>query len=164
MISVARLVTNATGFNTVNLLTAVIYLQKHPGKPNPQTGIAGLEYKVESDGVIIQSGTSAADGKIEVRCFPGTKTVLKVMGCGYEVSVSNAAFTAVNTHQGRKERLRYLGYQIGHYGTNKDGVDDDSIARYEYERSVCDFQSDQGNTHNADPTTIDAALTADAGA
>lgn len=163
MISIARLVAD-TVFNTINLPTAIIYLQKYPGKPSDDAGIEGLEYTVESDGAKTQKGKSAKNGKVEVRLMPGAKTVLKVMGTEYDISITNDEFAAVNTHEGRKERLRYLGYQIGHYGANKNGVDDDSVPRFEYERSVCDFQADHGNTHNADPTTIDTDLTSDAGA
>ncbi len=163
MISVARLIAAANAFNALNVKTAVIYIQKYPGKPDINAGISNLEYTVESDGIVTQKGTSSANGKVEVRVLPGKKTVLKVMGSEYEVTVTNDAFSAVNTHTGRKERLRYLGYQIGHYGTNNNGVDNDTTPRFEYERSVCDFQSDHGNTHNADPTTIDNDLTTDAG-
>lgn len=164
MISVARLIAGFNAFNALNVQTAVIYLQKYPGKPSTDAGIADLDYTVESNGIVTQTGRSTSNGKIEVRVLPGSKTVLKVMGSEYEVTVTKDAFAAVNTHIGRKERLRYLGYQIGHYGTNKNGVDNDATPRFEYERSVCDFQADHGNTHNADPTTIDTDLTADAGA
>lgn len=171
-ISVARLIADINAFNAIMVQKADIYIQKYPGPPNVNAGVEKLDYTVETNGRVTQSGKSGANGKIEVRVLIGSKTVLKVMGTEYEVSISGAAFAPVANHLGRKERLRYLGYQIGHYGPNKNGVDNNSTPRFEYERSVCDFQADKGNTHDANPasvadgtaSTIDGDLANDAGA
>ena len=162
--SIARFVSIFNAFNALNVRTAVIYVQKYPGKPSVDAGIKDLDFEVLSNGVVTQIGKSTANGRIDVRVLPGANTVLKVMGSEFNVTVTNDAFAAVNTHTGRKERLRYLGYQIGRHGANGNGVDNDATPRFEYERSVLDFQADHSKTTDADPTTIDADLQADAGA
>jgi len=162
--AIARLVAGFDAFNALNVKTTAIYLQKYAGPPSVEAGIANLEFEVVTNGVVTQKGRSGGNGKIEVRVSPGASAVLKVMGSEYTISLSNTAFAAVTTEIGRKERLRYLGYQIGHYGANGDGVDDDATPRFEYERAILDFQADHSKTTDADSTTIDADLQKDAGA
>ena len=162
---IARLVANFQGHNAINVRTVDIYIQMYPGKPDVDHGIEGLDYKVFVNNSETQSGRTASNGKITVRIPPGTTPVLQVMGTDYEITSSNAAFANVNTTTGKKERLRFLGYQIGHGGTLHNGVDnvDNTNATFEYARSILDFQADQGLDLNGDRASIEASLTTEAG-
>jgi hypothetical protein len=128
--SIARFVSIFDAFNALNVRTAVIHVQKYPGKPSVDAGVEDLDFEVLSDGVVTQTGKSAANGRIDVRVLPGVNTVLKVMGSEF----------------------------------HGNGVDNDATPRFEYERSVLDFQAEHNSTTDADPTTIDADLQVDAGA
>ena len=70
----------------------------------------------------------------------------------------------MTTVTGQKQRLRLLGYQIGHGGPGGDGVDSNTNVM-QFERSVLDLQAEHNFTTNA---VIDAntrtAMTNDAGA
>ena len=81
----------------------------------------------------------------------------------YEVSATSAAFDPVANIEGQKQRLRLLGYQIGHSGADGNGVDNTNTM--EYERSVLDFQADSGILNDANVVAaVQNQLTADAGA
>ena len=65
--------------------------------------------------------------------------------------------------QGQKQRLRQLGYHIGHAGPDGNGVD--NANNMEFERSVLDFQTDSGVLNDANVTAaVQNQLTTDAGA
>jgi len=159
---IARLVARFQGQNAINVPTADIYIQKVPGTPSGARGVPDLEYEVVINGRVTQSGRTGNDGLIKVRVPAGPAPVLRVMGSEYEISITNAAFANVNTTKGKKERLRYLGYQIGHAGANGNGVDDEN-QRFEYERSILDFQAAHGLDLNSDPASIEAELRNQAG-
>jgi hypothetical protein len=78
-----------------------------------------------------------------------------------KTQAQNEATNAVSI-RGTQERLRMLGYQIGHGGPEGTGVS--GVMTTEWERSVLDFQVDQILLANA---KVDAAtkgrLTARAG-
>jgi len=155
---IARLVHSSSAHNTLNLPSVEIHIQRCPGQPDGDRGIAGLDYEIRVGSRVAQSGTTGDDGKIEVRIPVGSVPVVAVMGTEYQVRASSADFADVATTTGKKERLRHLGYQLGHDGADGNGVDA-VAARYEYERSVLDFQADQGLDLEADPTAIEADLT-----
>ncbi|NLF32589.1 MAG: hypothetical protein GX591_17070 [Planctomycetes bacterium] len=159
---VARLVQLHQGFNALNIRTVCLYLQKSPGTPGITRGIDGADYRVLADGSEIARGRTGSNGRIDVRLRPGVTTTVEVLGSVYEVTRDAAALAAVNTTEGRKERLRCLGYQIGHGGANGDGVDNNAQV-FEYERSVLDFQAEHGVTLDADETTLDGDLESDVG-
>lgn len=160
---IARLIRVFEAFNALNVRTAEIFIQKSAGPPNVDRGVADLEYEVLSNGVVSQTGRSGNNGRIVVRVLPGANTVLRVMGSEYQIFISTDPFDAVNTNTGRKERLRYLGYQIGRDGAQGNGVDN-AAQSFEYERSILDFQGDHSLTTDADPATVEADLQNDAGA
>jgi hypothetical protein len=125
-----------------------IHIQRSPDFPQGDTrGVAGLNFQVLISGAVTQVGVTAADGKIDVRVPPGGTATLQLMQAGvsvaeYVISVDATALSAANTVQGQQERLRMLGYQLGHDGADGNGVD--GTQRMEFERSVLDFQADQG--------------------
>ena len=63
-----------------------------------------------------------------------------------------AALSAVTTVTGQQERLRMLGYQVGHSGA---GGAVDGTQNFQLERSILDFQNDQNQfaDGNADAPT-----------
>lgn len=158
----ARIVPDFDAHNAVNVRTVDVYIQDSPGAPGDKRGVEGLQYEVLSNDQVIQTGLTDKEGKIQVFLFPEARTILKVLGTEYEISITNAAFGNVNTTKGKKERLRYLGYQIGHDGANGNGVDDED-ERFEYERSILDFQADHGLDLDSDRSSIEAELRNQAG-
>jgi hypothetical protein len=155
--TIARLITSSTAFNTLALPPAVpILLQMSPAFPNGDTrGINGVDFQVVTGGRVIQNGRTGADGKVDVRVPVGGTSTLQLMFNGavvasYEVSVSPDPLAAVNTLGGQMQRLRLLGYQIGHAGPDGNGVDTAAAAGpIEFERSVLDFQADNGSFTDA---------------
>jgi hypothetical protein len=151
--AISRLVDSSAAHNTINQPPPVpIFLQKSPDAPSGDTrGIAGVDFQVLINGAVVQSGTTAADGKIDVRVPPGGSSTLQLMVAGtavaqYEVSVDSSALDAVSTVRGQQERLRMLGYQIGPDGPDGNGVgaSGDNTITAKFERSIIDFQADQG--------------------
>ncbi len=158
----ARIIPDFDVHNAVNVRTVDVYIQDYPGAPGDKRGVEGLQYEVLSNDQVVQTGMTDKEGKIQVFLFPEARTILKVLGTEYEISITDAAFGNVNTTKGKKERLRYLGYQVGHDGANGNGVDDED-ERFEYERSILDFQADHGLDLDADRSSIEAELRNQAG-
>jgi len=150
---ISRLIREASGFNTLNELTVDVYFQKSPGNDaGDQRGIENLDYRLERNGRVLQQGRTGPDGKIEVPVRGNTPTVLKLLHGSveqavYEVSVRAGALGLLTNLTGQKQRLRLLGYHIGHSGIDGDGVD--NINAMAFERSVLDFQADHGLPDNA---------------
>ncbi|HEY3065954.1 MAG TPA: hypothetical protein VGL09_09200 [Methylomirabilota bacterium] len=165
--TIARLVRGSTAFNTLNVRTVPIHFQRSPGvATGNDRGIEGLEFQVLSAGAVIQRGRTPADGKIDVR-LPTPQVTVRLLVAGvtaseYTLSVANT-LDPVNGLSGQKQRLRMLGYQIGHDGADGNGVD--AVQNFRFERSVLDFQADHGlftdGTANAN---TQAQLTTQAGA
>jgi hypothetical protein len=146
---ISRLVSGSAAVNTISLPPPVpIHFQRSPDFPAGDIrGIDGMDFQVFSNGAVIQTGRTGNDGKIDVRVPPGGSSIVKLLFNGavvaeYEVTVDAGAFAAVNTVTGQQQRLRTLGYQIGHLGPEGNGVDGNQ--RLEFERSVLEFQADQG--------------------
>jgi hypothetical protein len=136
----------------------------------PPRGIAGLQHQVVVGGVVVSKSTgngTGTDGRIDVRVPPGGSATLQLLFGGkvvaeYEVSVDHSALSDLDAGEdpfdpgstaqslnevtngavikGTQERLRMLGYQIGHGG---DGTGVSGVMTTEWERSVLDFQADQ---------------------
>jgi hypothetical protein len=167
---VARLVPGSTAFNTLNTPPPVpIHFHKSPDFPSAPRGIAGLDFQVVVAGAVVARGTTAADGRIDVRVPVGGSATVRLLVGGstvaeYEVTLdpnplstlsagdaildpgakTQAANEATNgtSIRGTQERLRMLGYQIGHGGSEGTGVS--GLMTAEWERAVLDFQVDQG--------------------
>ncbi len=146
---ISRLISGSTAHNTLSLPPAVpVFFQRSPDFPQGDArGIDSLHFQVRLNGTIIQSGQTGADGRIDVRVPVGGSSQLELLHNGtvvatYTVSVSTAPLAAVTAIDGQKQRLRLLGYHIGHGGADGDGVD--TVQNMEFERSVLDFQADTG--------------------
>jgi hypothetical protein len=169
--SVARLVTSSVAFNTLNTPPPVpIHFHKSPDFPGAGVrGIAGLDFQVVVGGAVIAIGQTAGDGKVDVRVPPGGSATLQLLSGGkvvaeYEVTVDNGELASLDSGDavldpsarsqdanellntssllGTQQRLRMLGYQIGHGGEEGTGVS--ALMTLEWERGVLDFQIDQG--------------------
>ena len=153
--TIARQTVNSILHNVLNTRVVEIYLHRSPGKDNGgDRAIAGLDYQVQAQGFVIQRGTTAADGKIDMS-VRGASSTLQLLYNGavvseYEVSVSTAALDPAANMEGQKQRLRLLGYHIGHGGPDGNGVD--NVNNMEFERSVLDFQVDCGILGDANVT------------
>ena len=167
---VARLAPGSTAFNTLNKPPAIpIFFQKSPDFGSGGRGIQGMDFQVLVNGAVDATGPTGADGKVDVRVPPGGSATVQLMFGGkvvaeYEVTVdanplsdlnagdavmnpgstTQAANEATNGTQirGTQERLRMLGYQIGHGGDEGTGVS--GVMTPEWERGMLDFQADQG--------------------
>ena len=167
---IARLRQGSTAHNTLSLPPPVpIHLQMSPDFPQGDVrGIARVDFQVVIAGVVAQRGQTAADGRVDVRVPPGGTSTLQLLFNGavvaeYVVSVDRTALAAVGGAQGQQERLRLLGYHIGHSGADGNGVD--GAISLPLERSVVDFQVDRAILPNgAVNAATQAALTARAGA
>jgi len=163
--AIARLIKSSSAFNTLALPPAVpVFLQMSPGFPNgDKRGIVGLDFQVVSGGKVISQGKTADDGKIDVRVPVGGSSTVQLMFNGavvasYEVKVTADPLAPVAAITGQMQRLRLLGYQIGHLGADGDGVDAAATAAtvpMEFERSVLDFQADNGSFTDA---SVDANM------
>lgn len=168
--AIARQWWNSVLNNVLNTRTVEIYFHRSPGIDNGgDRAISGLDWRVMAQGFVIQPiQTTGNDGKIQMN-IRGDVSTLQLMHnntvvAEYEVRVSTAALDAVGTLSGQKQCLRLLGYHIGHAGPDGNGVDVVPNPVMKTERSVLDFQTDQGMLSNAD---VDAntqnALTTEAG-
>lgn len=145
---ISRLISGSPGFNTLNLPPPVpVHFHRSPDFPGgPARGISGLDFQVVTNGAVAQQGRTGADGRIDVRVPPGGSSTIQILFQGkvvaeYTVTVDSGALAAVNTVLGQQQRLRMLGYQIGHSGADGNGVD--GAVNALFERSVLDFQADQ---------------------
>lgn len=125
---VSRLVPGSTLHNTINIRTVKIFFQKSPGKPSgPPRGIPNLECRILNDGNPVRVVRSAQNGLVEVPLSNNAAT-LEILHQGnavsqYDISIDDAPLDSAETLRGQQQRLRHLGYQLGHGGPNGDGID-----------------------------------------
>jgi hypothetical protein len=171
--TVARQVVGSALFNTFNFPMVEIRFHRSPGNNHNDRGIKGLKFQVESNGTVIQEGETGKDGKIKM-IVPFGSAQLQLMFQGtivarYDVTLDDRELDPVDKKIGQQQRLRLLGFQIGHGGPFKDGVtgdekDSDAAAEREngekFERSVLDFQVEisslPGNSTILDPLKKEA--------
>ena len=169
LLVIARQAINSALFNVLNSRVVPIFFHRSPSNDNGgDRAIPNLNWQVRAQGLVIQNGVTGNDGRIDM-IVRGASSTLELLVNGnpvaqYEVRISTAALDAVTTVTGQKQRLRLLGYQIGHGGPGGNGVDANTNVM-EFERSVLDLQAEHNFTTNA---VIDAntrtAMTNDAGA
>jgi hypothetical protein len=174
---IARQILGATMFNTITVRTVDIFLQKSPNKPHGDVrGIEGARFQVrDSTGAVIQTGTTPADGKIQVQISGAFSTLEVLAGSAvaqYTIKIRDSAAEAVTTPAGQQRRLRMLGYHIGHSGPEGNGVDGIAVPTKEVDRSALELQADTPAINGAGQTNAmdgvvgnhtQAALTSAAG-
>ena len=169
LVTIARQAFNSVLHNILNSRTVPILFNKSPGNDSGgDRAIPGIQWRVRAQGFVIQSGTTGNDGRIDMT-IRGSSSTLELLHnntpvAEYQVRASTAALDPVTTVSGQKQRLRLLGYQLGHGGPDSNGVDNNANV-VEYERSSLDFQADHGLTSDANVNAnTRTALTTDAGA
>jgi hypothetical protein len=165
---IVRQTFNSVLFNVLNSRVVTIFFHRSPGIDNGQDrAIQNLNWQVRAQGFVIQNGVTGNDGRVDM-IVRGASSTLELLHNGnpvaqYQVGVSTAALDAVTTVSGQKQRLRLLGYQLGHGGPDGNGVDANANVM-EFERSVLDLQGEHSLTTNAvTDTNTRTALTNDAG-
>jgi hypothetical protein len=156
--AIARQVVGSAFFNTINVPTVELHFQRSPGNNQKDRGIQGLKFQVEVDGAVIQEGETGKDGKIKM-LLPFGSAQLQLMFQGvvvarYDVTLDDSELDSIDKKAGQQQRLRMLGFQVGHGGPFNDGVTGDEKASdaaaerengEKFERSVLDFQVEIGN-------------------
>ncbi len=169
LFTIARQALNSGLVNVLNSRVVPIFFQRSPGVDNgSDRAIAGINWQVRAQGVVIQNGVTAADGRIDMT-VRGASSSLELLHNGapvaeYVVQIDTTPLAAAATTQGQKQRLRLLGYQVGHAGPDGNGVDADANAM-EFERSVLDHQVEHNLLSDGNvPAAVQTNLTNDAGA
>jgi outer membrane protein OmpA-like peptidoglycan-associated protein len=115
-----------------------VFFQKFPGKFD-NAGISDVPYEFRVGGSLVSSGNTDSDGKATIVLRPGEVGTLRIFDTDYQIEI-HEPFEAVTNLTGQQRRLRHLGYQLGHSGTDGNGV---GVARnFNTERSILDFQTD----------------------
>lgn len=145
--AIARQVTDSESHNTLASRTVEITFQRSPGNPEEDTrGIAGIQWRVMSDGVEVQSGTTEEDGIVHVEIRGSAATVLELIHEGiavsqYQITIREGGYEPDAQLIGVQRRLRQLGYQLGHHGESADGIDGEMGRKTD--AAIQDFQIDQ---------------------
>lgn len=121
---IARVTQGSSLTNTVNLRTVRLRFQKSPGRRAGQ-GIADLDFRIRAGG-LTRVARTGADGELVVPLGGGV-AVVELLQSGsvvttYVVTVLDEPFDPVVDRVGQQQRLRTLGYQLGHEGPFGDGV------------------------------------------
>jgi outer membrane protein OmpA-like peptidoglycan-associated protein len=115
-----------------------LFFQKFPGRFS-DGGIENVPFEFRVGGSLVSSGNTDADGKVTIILEPGQTGILHIFDMDYEIQIVETFETDTNL-TGQQRRLRSLGYQLGHDGTEGNGV---GVARnFNTERSILDFQAD----------------------
>lgn len=142
---VSRLVRESSAHNTLDSRTIEVFFHKSPAWPEDDTrGIGQLDYEIVAHGVVVRSGTTEDDGRIEIPIVGGQAVLhLKFQGADvatYQFNLSDDALEADTTIAGVQRRLRMLGYHLGHAGDGQDGIDGDLGGKTD--KAILDFQID----------------------
>lgn len=171
--TIARQAINSALNNVLNSRVVPILFHKSPGNDNGNDrAIPGINWQVRAQGFVIQNGVTGNNGRVDMTVRGGRST-LELLDNGapvasYDVTLDPNPLAAVGTAQGQKQRLRLLGYHLGHGGAERNGVDNNAnpaANHMEFERSVLDLQVEHNRLSDAvinNNTQND--LTADAGA
>ena len=143
---VARTALDQQGVNTIVVLTYPVRFQFAPGAANG-IGIAGAPFTATSGGIEIASGTTDANGEVQIPIVPlfnGPVTVT-IFGSDYVFSFRPQAKPEVLT--GVQQRLDKLGYLSGYQLAALDGAaSDDGKDGPKTQQSIMNFQSDENIT------------------
>ncbi len=101
-----------TGSAGVRRRLVNIYFQRCPGT-DAALGIQGLDYtlQVRTNGAV-KKGTTAADGKVEIRMYVSDTATLKIMGTEYTVTIPGR-LVPYDKFVGVQRRLKMMGYFVG---------------------------------------------------
>ena len=102
----------AAGLNTINRRRIQIFFQRFAGT-NARSGIAGLAFSVTVNGGPAVTGTTPADGKVEMLLSAGDTAQLSILSSQYDVSLLVGGLHPVVELRGVQQRLNMLGYNAG---------------------------------------------------
>jgi len=133
-------------FATIDRKRVQVFFQRFPGT-NAASGIQGLDFTVTIDGVQAASGTTPADGKVEILLGAGEAAVLEILGSQYDVRLLSGALHPVAELRGVQQRLNMLGYNAGPLETPAAGATPVQAATSQNqnqgtEQAIINFQSD----------------------
>lgn len=140
---VARTALDQQGVNTIVVLTYPVRFQLAPGAANG-IGIAGADFVATSGGVEIASGTTDANGEVQIPIVPlfNAPVTVTILGADYVFAFHPQAKAEVLAGvQQRLDKLGYLsGYQLAPLGTaaNDDGKDGPKT-----QQAIMNFQCDE---------------------
>ena len=139
MAKVARSANGTIKGNTIVLDRVKVLFQVYPGVAgtDAERAIAAVSYNV-SIGKAKTSGTTAADGGVDLDIPTGSEAKLEIFDTTYKVKVTKT-MEAEPTVKGAKRRLTALGYEHGAINTTID---------VKVDRATLNFQAD--NDLNAD--------------
>jgi hypothetical protein len=142
---------SGSAHNTVNRRRIKIFFQRFPGT-NARSGIAGLDFTVRVAAAPPVTGTTPADGKVEILLAPGETATLEILGSQYDVSLMAGALHPIAELRGVQQRLNMLGYAAGvlESGTPPVQAATSLNQNKATEHAIIDYQSDHG------PLLIDA--------
>lgn len=142
VIVVSRLVRTHQAYNTINVPTVKVYVQRFPGRPEQDNrGVASLDYRITCDDVTVRQAQTPATGEIEVRLPPGMRISVHTLGSEYRIS-RLAALHPGTEHRGVQQRLQMLGYHVGALHGNADPASDYVNPDADTEHAMLDFQCD----------------------
>ncbi len=137
----ARIVPDIDANNAINVRTVDVYIQDSPGAPGDKRGVEGLQYEVLSNDQVVQSGLTDKEGKIQVFLFPDARTILKVLGTEYEVSILGTLYPREQLC-GVQQRIELLGYHPGSLHADAALAADYDNKTEGTERAILNFQAD----------------------
>jgi peptidoglycan hydrolase-like protein with peptidoglycan-binding domain len=156
---ISRSLTDDTD-NLITLISVKIRLQICGGLPD-ELGIARAQWVLLFEGTQIDSGTTTANGEIEIIMLPAEELTLRVFDTDYPIHLRDA-YLAANTLGGQQKRFDTLGYIVGYLGAPIGAaVPDDGADGPRTRQAVLQFQTDEtlgidsvaGNTTQASLTT-----------
>lgn len=124
---IARFVPGSPLHDTINVRTVKVFFQSSPGRPGSGArGIPDLECRILHDGLPVRLLRSAKNGLVDVPLLDNRAT-LEILHQGapvavYELVADDRPFDPIGTVIGQQQRLRHLGYQLGHGGPDEDGI------------------------------------------
>ena len=168
--TIARQSSDSSAHNTINIPTAKIFFQQSPGVNKGDQGVEGLEYQVTSlvggKETVIQPPRKTNKEGLATVPIPGESSQLQLLHLSqvvarYDVVIDPAGLDQTVAGPGVEQRLQALGYQMGQHGPSEDGVNAPEKERYEFERSLLDFQADEEVRPDAnalDNSTLDRLI------
>lgn len=143
---VARTAADQQGVNTIVVLTYPVRFQLAPGAADG-IGIAGADFVATSGGVQIASGTTDANGEVQIPIVPLFAAPVTITILGQDYVFAFHPLAKVDTLKGAQQRLDKLGYMSGYQlAPLGDKAGDDGVDGPKTQQSIMNFQSDENLT------------------
>ena len=136
------------GVNTINRRRVRIFFQRFPGT-RAASGIQGLDFTLTIGTATPITGTTPADGKVELVLAAGETANLQILGSTYQIQLLVGGLFPVAQLRAVQQRLNMLGYQAGALQTPVAPIPP-VLANTSFnqnaatEHAIVNFQSDNG--------------------